>query len=267
MKYKLLATDYDLTFTRSDRTISERVKRAVRTAEEAGIRVVLATGRLPIAAAAPLRFFSPDTPAILGNGGILRLPRTGEHLWEALVPEEAVLPVYDWLCRQEGGACLLWTRTGLYSPVQNAYTAEYAKVVGCEPRPVSSIEKLAEEGVYKLLFASLPENALRIQSAFREDPQADVSYFRSAPFLLEFVPKGVNKGVGLTRLAGQLGIRLEETAAIGDSENDISMLRAAGLSAAMGNASDDVRAAADMTVPTCDEDGMAWFVENVLLKS
>ena len=82
---------------------------------------------------------------------------------------------------------------------------------------------------------------------------------------LEIVPTGVNKAAGLARVAEILGIPREETIAIGDGENDISMLRWAGLGIAMANAPENVKAAADVIAPACDEDGAAWAMEKYLL--
>ena len=66
-------------------------------------------------------------------------------------------------------------------------------------------------------------------------------------------------------MAAILGIPREETIAIGDGENDISMLRWAGLGIAMANAPENVKAAADVIAPACDEDGAAWAMEKYLL--
>lgn len=89
--------------------------------------------------------------------------------------------------------------------------------------------------------------------------------FASSPEALEIVPTGVNKAAGLARVAAILGIPREETIAIGDGENDISMLRWAGLGIAMANAPENVKAAADVIAPACDEDGAAWAMEKYLL--
>jgi hydroxymethylpyrimidine pyrophosphatase-like HAD family hydrolase len=61
-----------------------------------------------------------------------------------------------------------------------------------------------------------------------------------------------------------MGYALDEIAAIGDQMIDIPMLRLAGFSAAMGNARAEVRAAADLVAPSNDEDGVAWFIEQIL---
>ncbi|HHX55014.1 MAG TPA: HAD-IIB family hydrolase, partial [Clostridiales bacterium] len=87
---------------------------------------------------------------------------------------------------------------------------------------------------------------------------------RSAPIFLEFLDKGVNKGVGLSLIAQHLGIRQEEIIAVGDAGNDIAMIKYAGLGVAMGNATDDVKEIADYITLTNEEDGVAHLIEKFM---
>ena len=78
-------------------------------------------------------------------------------------------------------------------------------------------------------------------------------------------PPGVTKGAALRELAVLTGIPVEETIAVGDSGNDIAMLEAAGLAVAMGNADEELKAVADVTVATNEEDGCAEAIRKYLL--
>ena len=91
--------------------------------------------------------------------------------------------------------------------------------------------------------------------------------FFSEPHFLEITPPGLDKATSLAWLCSHLQITPEETAACGDSGNDISMLRFAGLGAAVGNALPEVKEAADCTVASNDEDGVAELVENYVLST
>ncbi len=82
---------------------------------------------------------------------------------------------------------------------------------------------------------------------------------------LEVTRAGVNKGSALRELAAYMGIPLERVVAIGDEQNDISMLRIAGLAVAMGNASGEVKAVADSVAPTNDEGGLAQALQTTVL--
>ena len=87
---------------------------------------------------------------------------------------------------------------------------------------------------------------------------------RYAGFMCEFSPAGVTKWSAIQRLAASWAIGHEAICAVGDDVNDVPMIRAAGLGVAMGNAQEVVKAAADLVVPTHDEDGLAWLVERLL---
>ena len=75
----------------------------------------------------------------------------------------------------------------------------------------------------------------------------------------------MTKGTGLLALAAQLGISPEQTIAVGDADNDLPMLRAAGLGVAMGNANENARAAASVTVADNDHGGCAEAIRRFLL--
>jgi len=88
----------------------------------------------------------------------------------------------------------------------------------------------------------------------------------SAPTYLEITQSGINKGEALKVLAIYLAIPLERILVIGDSHNDISMFGIAGMAVAMGNAPEEVKAAADLVAPSNDEDGVAWVLRELVLK-
>lgn len=86
----------------------------------------------------------------------------------------------------------------------------------------------------------------------------------SDPFLIEVTPKGINKGNSLESLAKDLKIPLSQTAAFGDSMNDVSMLQKAGIGIAMGNATEQIKQIADFVTLSCDEHGIAYALQELL---
>jgi hydroxymethylpyrimidine pyrophosphatase-like HAD family hydrolase len=92
--------------------------------------------------------------------------------------------------------------------------------------------------------------------------RAEVS--RSQPFYCDFTHNLAQKGLGLARLAELAGVPLGQVAALGDGTNDIPMLRAAGLSFAMGQGSEPVRAAAGRVTASNQEDGVAAAIDSLL---
>lgn len=87
------------------------------------------------------------------------------------------------------------------------------------------------------------------------------SIYRSEPYFMEIMPRGVDKAAALERMLMSLGCTREETVCCGDGFNDISMLAYAGTGVAMGNAQPEVKAAADYITATNDEDGLVEVIE------
>ena len=92
-------------------------------------------------------------------------------------------------------------------------------------------------------------------------PTPSLSFLQTGDGIIELNSIHASKGTGLTALCRQLSIPMEQTLAIGDSQNDLSMLRAAGVSVAMGNALEAVRSVTDYQTVTNEEDGAARFLE------
>lgn len=86
--------------------------------------------------------------------------------------------------------------------------------------------------------------------------------FRSAPFFLELVPKGIDKAKSLTRLLAKINLTPSDMIAFGDGYNDLSMLKLAGMGVAMENAAPEVRAEADYVTLSNEEDGIAAALEH-----
>lgn len=88
-----------------------------------------------------------------------------------------------------------------------------------------------------------------------------MTFVKSSPFFLEVTPKGVSKGAALTQLAAKLNLDVSEIMAIGDEQNDLSMIELAGTGVAMGNAIDKVKAAAQYISADNDHDGVAQAIQ------
>ena len=95
----------------------------------------------------------------------------------------------------------------------------------------------------------------------------DLTVVQTAAFYLEVIPRAINKGQGILDICRALQMQPEEVVAFGDAENDIPMLRAAGVGVAMGNADPAVKAAADMVTLSNNEDGIAFALDQLLAES
>ena len=103
-----------------------------------------------------------------------------------------------------------------------------------------------------------------MQEKIRAFLPESLTVVQTAPFYLEIIPERINKGQGLRDVCDALGISVAETISFGDAANDIPMIREAGVGVAMGNASEAVKAAADLVTATNNCDGIAAALEKLL---
>lgn len=281
MQYRLIALDLDGTLLGSRKEISPRTLAALAAARERGIVPVIATGRTPQSA----RVFSRAIGGglvICCNGAAI-LDEGGEYIAQRAIPRAPLRRVLE-MGREAGLLSECYTPRGILMDKPLAHAATYfGWVKGKQPllwaaihlvqmwhinrmRPVANLVKWAEQPgqppVLKLMLFGQPERLRQLADQLnREVPGLEVT--SSDPDNLEITAAGVSKGSALEALGARLKIPRQAMIAVGDSDNDLEMLRYAGLGVAMGNASDRVKAVADKVTLTCDEDGVAALLEEV----
>lgn len=273
---KLIALDLDGTLFNSQSQISAHNIDTIKKANEAGATVVISTGRpysgLPFEQlkGSGIRF------AITTNGSAIYEIESGKCLFEEAMDEDIILPILDFLLTKDIHMDAFIGGKG-YTPVQ------------C----VAAGQKLANPPALKhyilntrVRVDNLPlfihENQLKVQKmTLNFYPEGDVfkdreevrKYLKSNPAVttvsggynnLEFTRADVNKGVGLQKMAQLLDIPVAQTMAVGDTENDLAIIRAAGVGVAMGNATAAVKSAADYITTSNDEDGVAAAIAHFL---
>lgn len=270
--YKLIAADLDETLLDSDHKIPQRVVDAVAAARERGVKFVPATGRPNGTVEDVLETLDlagrEDEYVIGFNGGSLTRNSSPEPIVYSELDRATVQEL--WSYGIERKLCIhLYTLDPVY--MWNYYDWERAYIGGrmnIVPTDEPSLGFLEGEVFTKILFASQDMGYLRAceseLAAAGVTRGLDVVY--SSGRYLEFNPHGVNKGAGLLALAERLGIKQEETIAVGDSSNDLAMIRAAGLGCAVANASDEAKAAAGYVCAGSNDDGaVAEIIEKFVL--
>lgn len=262
MGIALVATDLDGTLLGSDSQPSPRGVQALREAAARGVTVALATGRMLSSARALQAAMGLSGPLLAYNGGRVAFP--DGTVWEDPVPL-AVARSIGALCRQRSYLLQSYCGDALLVPWEDERTAAYSRRAGipCHRDP---------EGVYapetpptKLLLIVDPARREEVSAEIRERFGAEVDVSGSQPEYVEINRGGVNKGRALRRVAESLGIDLEAVLAVGDAENDIPMLLAAGIGAAVANAGPAVRAAAGWVAPSPYGEGVAEVLERFVL--
>jgi 5-amino-6-(5-phospho-D-ribitylamino)uracil phosphatase len=274
--YRLLAIDIDGTLVNSRDELTAATREALARAGEAGIRVVLATGRryshaLPLVA--PLEI---DVPLVTASGALIKDPKGHETLYQARFEPQMLLdalaivddcgfdPV---LCADTfaDGFDFYYGRRDLRTPELAFYLAMNPDRGRLWPGLVSSPPPGVFGGFVVGTLAQMQELEATLARRMPGKLHTHVLHPpRYRGFFIEIVPPGVTKWSGIQRLAEGWGIVESEICAVGDDVNDIPMIQAAGLGVAMGNAQPSVKAAADRIAPTHDEDGLVKVVEWVM---
>ncbi len=266
MNYRLLVLDLDGTLTNSQKEISPRNKETLIRLQQKGVSLVLASGR-PLYGIVPLaeelRMSEFDGYILAYNGGEIVRCRTGEKLYEKVLPNDVIPVLYE--TAGAYGLSIL-THDGpvvITEHGRDKYVAKEAFLNRMEVREVSNFPASIPLPVPKCLIVGEPDKLIPVERELSARLKDRINVFRSEPYFLELVPPGVDKALSLAVLLEKTGMKREETVAMGDGYNDLSLIRFAGMGVAMGNAQDTVKDAADYITLTNDEDGVAVAVEKL----
>lgn len=259
MKYKLIAFDIDDTLLNRKKEITPLTKAALMQAQENGMILAVASGRLPYGVrpfAEKLDVFSHSGYYMGFNGGAVMNCRD-ELIGKTYLDSRYIRPVYD-ILRPSNATTMVHKGAVIYADNKvNDYTHIESEVIGLPLNVVDDLPSFIDWDIHKFLICGDPDELKALEQQLLDSLGDEVDIYLSAPWFLEVMPKGTNKGTGLQMVCDDAGIDISEAIAFGDSYNDIYMLKAAGLGVAMGNAEEAVRQAADRVTADCDEDGIA----------
>lgn len=270
MKYKILVLDLDGTLTNKKKEITEHTRETLIRAQEAGIKIVLASGRptygiMPLARQLELDKYEGYILAY--NGGQIIDCKTGELMYENVL-DPAVYP-YLYECAKSNGFQILSYKDE-YIISENAddqYVQHEAFLNRMPSKTVENFLDVINFPVAKCLIVGDPEPLAQLEPVMKKKLESKMNVFRSEPFFLELVPKGIDKARCLAVLLEELGMTPDEMMACGDGFNDLSMIEYAGLGVAMANAQEVVKQAANYITLSNEEDGVAHAVEKFMLNA
>ena len=270
MTWQILAVDLDGTVLRGDGVLSPAVVHSLHLAQQYGVHVVLATGR---GEAPSLRYairLGLTDPVICYQGGLICAPRTQDVLYERLMARDSAIRVARW-GREHGRHLLLFADGHVWVEELRYSSATYDQWIGLPLRLVPSLEVTLASGearrIFKFIdFLAEPErSSLHPMQMWMQAFDDQLQIVRSHHRFVEIIPPCVSKGQALAWLAAKWEIPRQQVIAVGDAENDLSMIEWAGLGVAMGQADEHVRASADWVAPAIDEDGVAAVVDRYIL--
>ncbi|MBQ7705629.1 MAG: HAD family phosphatase [Selenomonadaceae bacterium] len=262
---KLFVSDLDGTMVISGKNPSEKNIAAVQKMINAGITVTVATGRMYRAALPIAKALGIEFPIITYNGALIKSVK-GEILHSDYFPTDLLLAVTKFF-EKNNWYVHNYSDDELFIPFRSPFTEWYettqrvqAQIIGWE----GMLQKT--ERVCKLLAINeSAEENMRREKMLLAEFEGKIEITKSHPRIMEIMLPGVSKAAAIKILAQKLGIERSEVMAIGDSDNDLAMLQAAGQSIAMGNATDEVKKSCNFLTTGCEEDGVAYAVEKFVL--
>jgi hypothetical protein len=261
---RLLISDIDGTLVTPDKVVSPAAVAAVRRLDAAGIGFSIVSARPPRGMRSVADVLKVRLPFAAFNGGSLVEPDLRLISALRLAPEAARLAltllaargVETWVFADES-----WR---LLDPC-GAEVSRERRTVGFDPTVVADFEDVIAR-IDKIVGVSDDHDRLALVEAEMQERLGDRAIARrSQAYYLDVTPPGADKGEAVRAICERAGVPLANTAVIGDMANDMAMFRVAGLSIAMGQAPDDVRAAAQLTTAANTADGFAKAVDRFIL--
>ncbi len=270
--YKAVFIDLDGTLLDFEKNISKSNLRAISDAMNRGIKIVISTGKVFKAARKFADVAQIDGEIITCNGSEIRNVSDGRLLFSNLLSNEESHKIID-ICRSEGIYFHAYILDDMYTERYECPNKLYWKENVEVPVPYririnivpdfKEIINSSKVGISKFLLVSKDEKKIGNIREVIERNINSVDAMSSCDDNLEIVKKGVNKGAAVRFLLGIYKFGLEEIVAIGDSENDYSMLECAGLKVAMGSGKELVKSIADIITDPWDGDSIAKILDNI----
>lgn len=263
-KFKLVAVDLDGTLLDDNQRLSSANKSSIISLNKAGVKVILASGRLytsvlPFAKACHL-----NNPIIACNGAVILETKPKKVLFALSVP---------WIYADEIIKCAdkdkfhlnLYDHEKVYIKEMNKWAKLYEKRTKSKMVIVKNLSSLSGVKIPKLIIVSDPKTTAKLFGQFQKQYKGKLSVMRTYPEYLEFMNRNVSKGQALQFIMKKFNIKKKEVLAMGDSYNDIDLFKAAGFKVAVSNACDELKWMADYITTRNNKNGFAEAINKFVL--
>ena len=274
MTYKLIAIDMDGTLLDSKNQVSQRTREAIIKAKEKGVYIILSTGRILKSALYYSKDLGLNNPIIASNGGVV-VDEFFSIIYKKTIDKNSIVDLIN-IANEDNMYYHFYDERNFYSNKRVQEVLDFYNESDnggnsdfhIELKVFKDIKEITSNkdiNIYKFLFVDEDMDKL---DRFRKRLALvnNISISSSWPNNVETMSINVSKGEALKKLCKRLNIRSEEVIAIGDSENDLSMLNFAGLSVAMKNATKDIKVEVDHITDLNDNHGVAKVIEKFILE-
>ncbi len=242
----LLAVDLDGTLLSKNGELEPHVIREFKRVSDLGVRYMLATGRLTIAARRFAESLGSDLPIVACNGALVE-DSDGKIIFTIPMSKKAIVDVINAVRMIPGFSLHFFTPRGILALRMSEVLRFYMEYIKVEVKIVKKLDEIFKErDIIKLLILSETPRLVDMYLPFLKSYLNGKVYItRSFPTYVEVVDPKANKGVALERLLSYLGYSLDDVMAFGDSENDVEVFKRVGFSVAVANAVPALRKYAD----------------------
>ncbi len=258
----LLCSDLDETLLDDGRNISYENKKALEYFMSEGGRFTFATGRVPQGAKLNLKYIVPNTPMICFNGSAIYDFETDRIIWERFVDAYAGEVVEYVRSKMPKTGIEICANENNYYITTNRLTKQHLQIEGIK-------EVLAElsdikEPWKKVIFMVEEEDMIPLRKLIADSPYKDrYTFIQSWIHYFELLPKGAGKGEAMLELAKMYGIDPRHTIGVGDNENDLSLIRLAGVGIAVENARYEVKESADYITVDNNSHALSRIIQDI----
>ena len=263
---RLIALDIDDTLVISGKPVSPRNCSAIAKAREQGVKVVIATGR-GFKGSAPIREQLGLTETVINYGGALVSDGvTGEPLYTHYLTADEVRACF---CAADayGLHAQIYNGDEVIFRSENEFTRQYCGVMKLPYRVDPDLLEHNLSTTPKVLMYCDPSVQTEMMQNIGAMLPPSLHLLTSKAGFLEIGSNATDKASALEWIASHYGIAREDVAAIGDNTLDLGMIRWAGVGCCVANGAEIVKAAADMLLPSCADDGVAYYIETEVLKA
>ncbi len=262
---KLVAIDLDGTLLRSNKRLSSANAKAIAEVTNRGVHVVLASARPPRSVRDIYHRLALDTLQVNYNGALVHDMPRGKHVFHQPMSVKLAKKIVKFARKMDPDVVVsVEVLDKWYTDhVDDTLPTETSKYFN--PDFVGPLDAFLTVPVTKLMLLAPPEKLRPIHEGVRTKFGKEIAILICDDYLIQLVHKQVDKANALKLVAEEYGIPREQVMAIGDADNDLGMVRWAGLGVAMENGWDRLKEIADVIAPANDDDGVAVVLKKYVL--